>query len=202
MVKKLCENKTNWEKAVEFHGHECPGLATGFRATELALEALGCDRSVDEELIAIVENNACGVDALQTLAGCSFGKGNLYYKDYGKSVFTIARRGDGSGVRVALKYGAAFDPEYGTLKERAASPSATGEDRSLYREALNKRIKSILSAGEELFDVKMVVIDLPRPASIYQTLQCSKCGEGVMEPRARLKDGRVVCIPCMEENEL
>jgi formylmethanofuran dehydrogenase subunit E len=88
------------------------------------------------------------------------------------------------------------------LKERAASPSASGEDRSLYREALKKRIKSILSAGKELFDVKRVVIDLPRPASIYQTLQCSKCGEGVMEPRARLKDGRVVCIPCMEENEL
>lgn len=202
MVKKICENKTNWEKAVEFHGHECPGLAMGFRATELALGALGCDRSVDEELIAIVENNSCGVDALQSFAGCSFGKGNLYYKDLGKSVYTIARRGDGNAVRVAVKYGATFDPDYKSLKERAASSSATEEERSLYREALKKRIKSILSAGEEVFDVKRVVIDLPRPASIYQTLQCSKCGEGVMEPRARLIDGRVVCIPCMEENEL
>lgn len=201
MVKKAWDNKTSWEKAVEFHGHECPGLAMGFRATELALEKLGCDRSVDEELVAIVENNACGVDALQVLAGCSFGKGNLYYKDYGKSVYTIARRGDGSAVRVAVKYGAAFDPEFRAIKERAASASAGGKERAQYSEALQKRIKSILCSGPEVFDVKRVTIELPRPASIYQTLQCSMCGEGVMEPRARLKDGRVLCIPCEGEIE-
>jgi formylmethanofuran dehydrogenase subunit E len=196
-----CDNKTSWEKTVEFHGHECPGLAIGFRATELALEALGCNRSIDEELIAIVENNSCGVDALQTLAGCSFGKGNLYYKDLGKSVYTIARRGDDNAVRVAVKYGTTFDTDFSLFKERASSSSATEEDRILYREALKKRIKSILSAGTEVFDVKRVVIELPRPASIYQTLQCSMCGEGVMEPRARLKDGQVVCIPCEGESE-
>ncbi|MFX4260701.1 FmdE family protein [Pelotomaculum propionicicum] len=199
MDKYGCENKTSWEKTVEFHGHECPGLAIGYRATELALQELGTDRSVDEELIAIVEHNSCGVDALQTLAGCSFGKGNLFYKDLGKSVYTIARRKDSNAVRVAVKYGATFDPDFRTLKERAASASATEKDRALYREALQKRIKSILSAGSEVFDVRRVAIELPRPASIYQTLQCSVCGEGVMEPRARLKDGRVVCIPCEGE---
>ncbi len=25
-------NRLDWIKAVEFHGHECPGLAIGFRA--------------------------------------------------------------------------------------------------------------------------------------------------------------------------
>lgn len=200
VVKKTYDNKTSWEKTVEFHGHECPGLAIGFRATELALEALGCDRSIDEELIAIVENNACGVDALQTLAGCSFGKGNLFYKDLGKSVYTIARRGNGNAVRVAVKYGSTFDPDFRSLKNRVAASSATNEDRAIYREALQKRIKSILNSGTDVFDVKSVVIELPRQASIYQTLQCSICGEGVMEPRARLKDGRVVCIPCEGES--
>lgn len=195
-------SKTSWEKTVEFHGHECPGLAMGFRATELALEALGCDRSVDEELIAIVESSACGVDAVQSLAGCSFGKGNLFHKDLGKSVYTIARRKDGSAVRVAVKYGSTFDPDFRALKERAASAGATNQDRALYREAIKKRIKNILNAGTEMFDVKKVVVELPRPASIYQTLQCGICGEGVMEPRARIKDGRVVCIPCQGENEL
>ncbi|MDD2553557.1 MAG: FmdE family protein [Desulfotomaculaceae bacterium] len=199
MVNKACDNKTNWDKAVEFHGHECPGLAMGYRATELALEVLGSERSIDEELLAIVENNACGVDALQTLAGCSFGKGNLYYKDFGKSVYTIARRGDSNAVRVAVKYGTTFDPDFKSLKERSASAAATEQDRALYHEALQKRIKSILNAGTEMFDVRKVIIELPPPASIYQTLQCSICGEGVMEPRARLKDGRVVCIPCGEE---
>ena len=194
------DQKTLWKKTVDFHGHECPGLALGFRATELALEALGCDRSVDEELIAVVENNACGVDALQILAGCSFGKGNLYFKDYGKTVYTLARSRDGSAVRVAVKYGATFDKDYSSAKERASSVSATQKDKALFKEALKKRIHSILNAGPEVFDIKRVVVDLPGPASIYQTLQCSACGEGVMEPRARLKDGRVVCIPCEGES--
>lgn len=200
MDKNGCINKTSWEKTVEFHGHECPGLAIGYRATELALQELGTDRSVDEELVAIVENNSCGVDALQFLAGCSFGKGNLFFKDLGKSVYTIASRKDGRAARVAVKYGSTFDPDFRALKERAASAAATEKDRKLYHDALQKRIKSILSAGSEVFDVRRVTIELPHPASIYQTLQCSVCGEGVMEPRARLKDGRVVCIPCEGES--
>jgi formylmethanofuran dehydrogenase subunit E len=199
MVENAYDQQALWEKTVKFHGHECPGLAMGFRATELALEALGCDRSVDEELVAIVENNACGVDALQTLTGCTFGKGNLHFKDLGKTVYTIARRQDGSAVRVAVRYGSTFDPDFRTIKEHAASASATQQDKAIYIEALKKRINSILSAGPEVFDIKRVVADLPRPASIYQTLQCSDCGEGVMEPKARLKEGRAVCIPCEGE---
>lgn len=31
-----------WKKAIEFHGHECPGLAIGFKAALAAREYLGC----------------------------------------------------------------------------------------------------------------------------------------------------------------
>ena len=199
MAKNMCDISALWEKTVEFHGHACPGLAMGFRAAELALDALGCDRSIDEELVAVVENNACGVDALQMLTGCTFGKGNLYFRDLGKTVYTIARRKDSKAVRVAVRYGSTFDPEFKAIKKRAASASATHQDKVHYQEALKKRIKSILSAGPELFDIKEIVLEIPRTASIYQTLQCSECGEGVMEPRARIKDGRIVCMPCEGE---
>jgi formylmethanofuran dehydrogenase subunit E len=199
MVKKMCDKKALWENTVAFHGHTCPGLAMGFRAAELALEALGCDRSVDEELVAVVENNACGVDALQMLTGCTFGKGNLFFRDLGKTVYTIARRNDNNAVRVAVRYGSTFDPDFKAIKERAFSASATQQDKAHYQEALNKRISGILSAGAEVFDIKKTVLEVPPAASIYQTLQCSECGEGVMEPRARIKDGRVVCMPCEGE---
>ncbi len=46
--------------AVSFHGHACPGLAIGYRAAVYALETLRGGRDVDEELVAIVENDACG----------------------------------------------------------------------------------------------------------------------------------------------
>jgi formylmethanofuran dehydrogenase subunit E len=61
---------------ITFHGHSCPGLAIGYRMTKAGLAFLTGSRSADEELVAIVENDACGVDALQMLSGCTFGKGN------------------------------------------------------------------------------------------------------------------------------
>ena len=67
----------SYDAAVAFHGHACPGLALGYRAAEYALQHLRTGRSDDEDLVAIVENDACGVDAIQMVAGCSVGKGNL-----------------------------------------------------------------------------------------------------------------------------
>jgi formylmethanofuran dehydrogenase subunit E len=65
-----------------------------------AMESLELFRAEDEELVAIVENDACGVDALQCVAGCTFGKGNLMFRDYGKQVYTIYCRSTRSGIRV------------------------------------------------------------------------------------------------------
>ena len=70
---------------ISFHGHSCPGLAIGYRMSNAALSFLSDSRAKDEEIVAIVENDACGVDALQCLSGCTFGKGNLIFKDYGKN---------------------------------------------------------------------------------------------------------------------
>ena len=53
-----------WQKCVEFHGHECPGLAIGFKACEAAKKKLGIGFSKDEEIVCITESDAC-VDAVQ-----------------------------------------------------------------------------------------------------------------------------------------
>ena len=63
-----------YEEIIQFHGHGCPGLAIGYRMATAAMESLELFRAEDEELLAIVENDACGVDALQCVAGCTFGK--------------------------------------------------------------------------------------------------------------------------------
>lgn len=81
--------KTDWEKAVEFHGHECMGPAFGYRAAKAALKALGSRRAPDEELMSVVETDACGADALQVLTGCTLGKGNFVFCDYAKHFFTV-----------------------------------------------------------------------------------------------------------------
>jgi formylmethanofuran dehydrogenase subunit E len=91
-----------YEEILKFHGHECPGIAIGYRMAEAAMEELALLRAADEELVAIVENDACGVDAVQCLTGCTFGKGNLIFRDYGKHVYTLYSRKSHVGVRVCL----------------------------------------------------------------------------------------------------
>ncbi len=85
-------NKELWDKCVGFHGHQCPGLAIGFRAAEIAKAKMGLNFSQDEEIVCITENDACGVDAVQVITGCTMGKGNLIFKDTGKMAFTFINR--------------------------------------------------------------------------------------------------------------
>lgn len=60
-------------------------------------------------------------------------------------------------------------------------------------------ISGILQAPqEELIQVQDVQLDLPEKARIFSSVTCARCGELVMEPRARVRDGQFVCIPCSD----
>jgi hypothetical protein len=65
----------DFREAVRFHGHLCPGLAIGYVAAKVAAQVLGIGTSEDEEIVALVENNSCAVDAIQVLL--VFWEGNL-----------------------------------------------------------------------------------------------------------------------------
>jgi len=188
-----------FDDVVGFHGHTCPGLAFGYRVALFALKALG-ERAADEELVAIVENNSCAVDAVQVVTGCTFGKGNLIFKDYGKQVYTFIRRPSGECVRISVDW---IFPETDDEK-RIWDRYIRGEHFEEVLKAVHNRkarkIDMILNAkDEELFKITRGSMDLPDEARIYASLRCAVCGEKVMEPRARVKNGEIVCIPCFEE---
>jgi formylmethanofuran dehydrogenase subunit E len=189
-----------FEDVVAFHGHACPGLALGYRVSLYALKMLG-DRASDEELTATVENNSCAVDAVQALTGCTFGKGNLIFMDYGKHVYTFIRRPSGEGIRISVDW---ISPEE-TEEEKSTWERYMKGDRS--EEVLNmvhsrkaRKIDIIMNAkDDELFTVTKSGMALPEEARIYPSVRCAGCNEKVMEPRARLRDGKIVCIPCFEK---
>jgi formylmethanofuran dehydrogenase subunit E len=79
----------SYSDAVAFHGHACFGLALGYHAAEYALDALKATRSGDEDLLCILENDACGVDAIQLVAGCSVGKGKPILHDFWQACLYI-----------------------------------------------------------------------------------------------------------------
>jgi len=101
---------------IRIHGHVCP-VAMGIRAGEVALAEIG-PHSGDEEVVAIVETDMCGVDAIHFLTGCTFGKGNLIHPDFGKNAYTFVRRSDGTAeVPSDIHCGAWTEPTNGTCME-------------------------------------------------------------------------------------
>jgi formylmethanofuran dehydrogenase subunit E len=185
---------------VAFHGHACPGLALGYRVSLYALKMLG-DRASDEELTATVENSSCAVDAVQVLTGCTFGKGNLIFRDYGKHVYTFIRRPSGEGIRVSVDWRSPEETDKDkSLWERYMKGDRSVEVLNMVHDGKAKKIEIIMSAkDDELFTVTKGGMALPEEARIYPSVRCAVCNEKVMEPRARLRDGNIVCIPCFEK---
>jgi len=189
-----------FEDVVAFHGHACPGLALGYRVSLYALKMLG-DRASDEELTATVENSSCAVDAVQVLTGCTFGKGNLIFRDYGKHVYTFIRRPSGEGIRISVDWRSPEETEEGKIMwERYMKGDRSEEVLNMVHDGKAKKIDIIMNAkDDELFTVTKSGIALPEEARIYPSVRCACCSEKVMEPRARLRDGKIVCIPCFDK---
>lgn len=188
------------DEVIEFHGHICPGLVLGYRVSLLALKEFK-GRAVDEELAAIVENNSCAVDAVQVVTGCTFGKGNLIFRDYGKQVYTFIKRPSGESLRISVKWESPAETEREKeMWERYSKGERSEEILKIVHDRKTKKIESILNASdEELFNVERGRTEPPEEAEIYPSVRCSKCGEKVMKPKARVKQGKLLCIPCYEK---
>lgn len=190
-----------FDDVVKFHGHSCPGLAFGYRVAVAAVKELNMENiSEDEEVVAIVENDSCAVDAIQVLTGCTFGKGNLIFRDYGKQVYTFMKRPSGDAVRISIDFTLPEETEEEKEMWKRYSEGDRSEDvlKAVHNRKA-KKMKAILDASDsELLKITRFRISLPPEARIYPSIRCEMCGEKMAEPKARVKNGRIVCIPCFE----
>jgi len=130
------------------------------------------------ELMAVVENNMCGTDALQCVTGCTFGKGKLIFDDYGKNVYTLFSSVTRQGVRVVF------------LEDKI--PGTVRSDRNaLTQWILETPEDSILALSE-------VTVAHALPSRSRESVKCPECGEGVTPGKMRASRGQRVCIPCAE----
>ena len=209
MGEKMDETKNIplFSEVTKFHGHVCPGTAIGYRAGEIALNELEASRSTDEELLVVVENDSCSVDAIQIVTGCTMGKGNLIFKDYGKHVYTFFNRESGNVLRISLNISIdEIDSDFSKLRDNAFSESGTKEEKLEFEKHKDKISQKILDMPDkELFMIEFVDIDIPDEARVFRSVRCAKCGELVAEFRLRVENGVLVCIPCFQDihwNEL
>ncbi|MDV2480937.1 formylmethanofuran dehydrogenase [Methanoculleus sp. Wushi-C6] len=197
------EAHDRFAEAAAFHGHICPGLAMGYRAAEVALAKLRSGRSEDEELVVITETDACGVDAIQVLTGCTAGKGNLIFKDYGKHAFTFINRRTGAAVRVAVNPSFnvdTLDPALAPLRARVMRGEATDTEHAEFHERVHKVVHTLLEMpAEEIFKIQDLNIQIPERARIFSSVPCARCGEMTAESRVRVEDGKFVCYACSRE---
>lgn len=164
-----------YEDVIKFHGHKCPGLAIGIRASEIALRELG-ESDGDEEIVCISETDMCGIDAIQYMTNCTLGKGNLVLHHYGKMAFTFYRRSDEKGIRIILK-----DDIKGNM------------EREEYREFL------LTSPLNDLFKISDPLEPIPPKAYRELSFKCVLCGENTMESMTRNYMGEHYCLQCYDK---
>src|SRR4030043_738728 len=194
----------NFKKCVEFHGHRCPGLAIGFQAARALMDQLDVKRAPDEELVAIVETDACGADAIQVMPGCTFGKGNFIFKSYGKNAFSLVDRKRRKGMRVCLRPDVfKGDPEFFSLSEKVQNDEASPMQLERFRQLQQERTKKILEAdSESLFKIEEISPDIPPKARIIESGICDFCGELTKMDLLRQMNGKKICIPCSRKRGL
>lgn len=164
-----------YQKSVEFHGHSCPGLAIGVRAAVEAQKILEIDFSEDEAIVCVVENDACGIDGIQVILGCSAGKGNLIFRIRGKQAFSFFNRKNGKKVRLVLK-------DFPKIEDR--------EEKQRF---------ILESSFEEIFSSQVPRYDLPEEARLFPSINCELCGESTAEPYIRIQNAKKVCLDCFKE---
>lgn len=189
---------SDFQKVADFHGHVCPGLVTGYRLAKAALAALEFKDHHEGDLITVAETDRCPIDAFQVVLGCSTGKGKLYIKNSGKIAFTVGCRKTKKAVRVVTRADAfQYTPESNALTRKVMSGMGTNEEYQIYKAAREKRIKELLAAAdEEILLTAPVELAFPDREAIYNSPNCEFCGEQVMEPWVRMKEGKVACMAC------
>ena len=162
-----------WEDCVAFHGHECGGLTIGYKASLYAAQLLDLEFSEDEQVVCISENDACGVDAIQVMLGCSVGKGNLLFHIRGKSAYSFYNRKAGNSVRLVLK-----------------PTEIKKEDSFAYYQACRL---------EEMFHVKETTLPIPEKAQIFESFICDCCGEKTGAKWMQTVGDKKLCLDCCDK---
>lgn len=198
-------NSELYKAGLLLHGHKCPAMPMGLRAGMAALEALGVERSTDGQLTALVEIDSehcgtCYADGVMMATGCTFGKGNIRKLGYGKFALTLIDNKTGRSVRVFTRNETTRrNQESEFIQYRKKGVPASKIDSTL----VEPMVDFVLAeATENLFivePVKETKLAPGRPHD-FSTQVCSECGEIMVERYARVKNGKVVCIPCAEKN--
>lgn len=183
------------------HGHKCPAMPMGLRAGAAAMNALAVARSKDKELLAILELgddhcSHCFGDGVQTITGCTFGKGNLRTLPYGKFGLTLVERSTGRAVRVVPRAAVQAKMKQSSFFQEFRSKGVPASKvpgevvEPMIQQVMTAPEAQILSVGSEFR------IEPDISGETFDTRPCDACGEMVVDKYLRVVGEKRVCIPC------
>ncbi len=209
IIRAITNNDLEWclNKTAEIHGHYCPGSALGVMAAVYGLRRLGNGMMLSdglENLMAIVETNACFADGVQVVSGCTLGNNALVYRDLGRLAATFALREKEEGIRVRVRsdFQSRINnmvPEFYPLMEKVIkNRQGTPDDEAAFKQMGCKAAFAVLSVShEEILVIESVRPSLPSYAPITDSVVCPECGETIMAAKTvDTGDKKGYCLTC------
>ena len=190
-----------FEDVVAFHGHLCLDIAMGYRISAAAVREMGSELKNMKEVVALVENETCAVDAIQEFTGCTLGKRNLIMTATGKPVYLLQNTKTQNAVRIYCHYWETFDPDgsHSARRKAMTGPGSTPDQRAEFQKELDQKLQEILTLPEEkLFRIKKIKLAPPPKIGKYKAKPCEQCGEFTHEGRLQEMDKKKVCKECRE----
>ncbi len=184
----------------KFHGHKCPAMPMGLRVGLAAMEKLGVEHAPDGQLEAILELDeehcaTCFADGVQVATGCTYGKGNIKRLGYGKWGLTLVDKKTKRAIRVVAKAEAMMKSKQSKFMEQRKSGIPASQVPAEVADPLVEMVSN--TPDELLLNIGEVFTkEWKEPAHTFESVVCDQCGEMVVERNARLKEGKVLCIPC------
>ena len=184
----------------KFHGHKCPAMPMGLRVALAAMEKLGVTHAPDGQLEAILELDeehcaTCFADGVQVATGCTYGKGNIKRLGYGKWGLTLIDKKTKRAIRVVAKTEAMMKSKQSKFMEQRKSGIPASQVPAEVADPLVEMVSN--TPDEMLLNIGEVFTkEWKEAAHTFESVVCDQCGEMVVERNARLKEGKVLCIPC------
>lgn len=171
-----------------WHTHLCPRQVLGARMGLAGAAALGLEiPRRDKRLLAFIETDGCFSSGVEAATGCSVHHRTLRVVDYGKIAVTFVDVQTGTAVRIAPQ-------AHVRQKAREYAPE---EKKHYYAQLVGYQ----RMPEAELLTVQAVRLTTPVGKIVSRAVvrvNCSACGEEIINERELLRDGQIFCQSCID----
>ena len=143
----------------------------------------------DKRLLAFLETDGCFADGVSVATGYSMGHRTMRLVDYGKVAVTFVDTNDGRAIRLSPAPDA-------RMRASAIAPAAANPWKA------QLEAYQVLQ-NEELFRLQPLRLNLDLDAIVGKPgmrVNCSACGEEILNQRGMVKDGQTICRSCAGES--